>query len=85
MDLSYTTPPLETWISQFYKQLGIYVPEELDEQRIARSLGIYLFYKELPSMAYEFGRFKSITIDDRQKTLFTYTEGAFLSLAMPYP
>lgn len=69
MDLSYTPTPLETWISQFYKQLGITTPEELDEHRIARSLGIHLFYKEVPSMAYEFGRFKSITIDKRLPSL----------------
>ncbi|MGG4444800.1 ImmA/IrrE family metallo-endopeptidase [Brevibacillus fortis] len=69
MKLSYSSTPLEIWISQFYKQLGIYAPEELDEQRIARSLGIHLFYKEIPSMAYEFGRFKSITIDKRLSSL----------------
>lgn len=69
MKLAYSPTPLETWISHFYKQLGIKTPEELDEQRIARSLGIYLFYKEIPSMAYEFGRFKSITIDKRLPSL----------------
>ncbi|NRS15862.1 ImmA/IrrE family metallo-endopeptidase [Brevibacillus sp. HB1.4B] len=65
MKLFYTPTPLETWISHFYKQLGIKTPDELDEQRIARSLHIHLLYKEIPSMAYEFGRFKSITIDSR--------------------
>ncbi|GIO06273.1 hypothetical protein J31TS6_23010 [Brevibacillus reuszeri] len=65
----YSPTPLETWISHFYKQLGIKTPEKLDEQRIARSLNIHLFYKEIPSMAYEFGRFKSITIDKRLPTL----------------
>lgn len=61
----YSPTSLETWISHFYKQLGINAPEELDEQSIARSLNIHLLYKEIPSMAYEFGRFKSITIDKR--------------------
>lgn len=69
MKLSYTPTPLETWISHFYKQLRINTPEELDEQRIARSLNIHLLYKEIPSMAYEFGRFKSITIDKRLPSL----------------
>lgn len=69
MKLSYSPTPLETWISHFYKKLGIKTPDELDEQRIARSLGIHLFYKEIPSMAYEFGRFKSITIDNRLPSL----------------
>lgn len=52
MKLSYTPTPLETWISHFYRQLGIKTPEELDKQRIARSLGIHLFYKDITSMAY---------------------------------
>jgi len=65
MKLAYSPTPLETCISQFYKQLRILTPEELDEQRIARSLNIHLLYKEIPSMAYEIGRFKSITIDKR--------------------
>ncbi|MED2010907.1 ImmA/IrrE family metallo-endopeptidase [Brevibacillus borstelensis] len=65
MRRSYSPTPLETWISRFYKQLGITTPDELDEYRIARSLNIHLLYKEVPSMSYEFGRFKSITIDKR--------------------
>ncbi|WP_409174410.1 ImmA/IrrE family metallo-endopeptidase [Brevibacillus fortis] len=65
MKISYSPTPLEAWISHFYRQLGITSPVELDEQRIARSLDIYLIYKEIPSMAYELGRFKSITIDKR--------------------
>ncbi|MDC0760572.1 ImmA/IrrE family metallo-endopeptidase [Brevibacillus sp. AG] len=69
MKLSYSPTSLESWISHFYRKLGIKTPDELDEQRIARSLGIHLFYKEIPSMAYEFGRFKSITIDKRLPSL----------------
>jgi len=69
MKLSYSPTSLESWISHFYRNLGIKTPDELDEQRIARSLGIHLFYKEIPSMAYEFGRFKSITIDKRLPSL----------------
>jgi len=65
MKLSYSPSPLESWVTHFYKQLGIYSPEELDEHRIAKALDIYLFYKEVPSMAYELGRFKSITVDKR--------------------
>ena len=65
MIFSYSATPLETWISQFFRQLEIRTPEELDESRIATSLNIHLLYKDLPSMAYEIGRFKSITIDKR--------------------
>ncbi|WP_429844558.1 ImmA/IrrE family metallo-endopeptidase [Brevibacillus sp. FIR094] len=69
MKLSYSPTSLESWLSHFYRKLGIKTPDELEEQRIARSLGIHLFYKEIPSMAYEFGRFKSITIDKRLPSL----------------
>ncbi|MDT3416131.1 Zn-dependent peptidase ImmA (M78 family) [Brevibacillus aydinogluensis] len=64
---TYRPTPLEEWVSQFYCRLSIFHPEDLDETEIARSLGIYLFYKEAPCMSYEFGRFKSITIDKRLK------------------
>ncbi|WP_400162876.1 ImmA/IrrE family metallo-endopeptidase [Brevibacillus sp. TJ4] len=65
MKWSYSPTPLESWVSHFYKQLGIQSPEELDERRIAKSLNIHLIYKEIPSMSYELGRFRSITIDNR--------------------
>ncbi|WP_019123771.1 ImmA/IrrE family metallo-endopeptidase [Brevibacillus massiliensis] len=61
----YRPTPLETWVIDFYGRLGIVEPEDLDEAEIARVLHIYLFYKEVPSQAYENGRFKSITIDKR--------------------
>ncbi len=65
MKLTYSPTPLESWVSRFYKRLGIFQPDDLDERRIARALNIYLFYKAVPSMSYELGRFKSITIDKR--------------------
>ncbi|WP_342626535.1 ImmA/IrrE family metallo-endopeptidase [Brevibacillus massiliensis] len=61
----YSPTPLESWVSHFYEKLGISQPESLNEQRIARTLNIFLFYKEVPSMSYELGRFRSITIDKR--------------------
>jgi IrrE N-terminal-like domain len=65
LKLSYFPTSLESWVSYFYKSLGIYHPEDLDERRIARALNIFLVFKEVPSMSYEFGRFRSITIDRR--------------------
>ncbi|ARK32185.1 ImmA/IrrE family metallo-endopeptidase [Halalkalibacter krulwichiae] len=62
----YYPTPLETWIYILYKRLGIYLPSEIDEQVIAQKLGIYLYYKPIPSSSYENGRFKSITIDSRK-------------------
>lgn len=65
MFTAYRPTALETWVSQFYRRLRIYSPDQIDEQQIASALGIYLFYKDAPCMAYEIGRFKSITIDHR--------------------
>ena len=61
----YYPTPLEMWITTFYKRLGIFLPSEINEEAISQKLGIYLFYKNLPTNAYENGRFKSITIDIR--------------------
>lgn len=56
---------LEQWVSKFYFRFDIFSPEDIDERKICRALGIYLIYKESPCMSYEHGRFKSITIDTR--------------------
>lgn len=65
MKLKYSPTPLESWVSRFYLSLGIRRPDDLIESRIAKALNIFLMYKDVPSMSYELGRFKSITIDKR--------------------
>jgi hypothetical protein len=65
LKLTYSPTPLESWVSRFYLSLGIRRPNDLDESRIAKALNIFLVYKDVPSMSYEFGRFRSITIDKR--------------------
>lgn len=65
MKLKYSPTPLESWVSRFYLSLGIRRPNDLVEFRIAKALNIFLMYKDVPSMSYEFGRFRSITIDKR--------------------
>jgi hypothetical protein len=65
LKLTYSPTPLESWVSKFYLSLGIRRPNDLDESRIAKALNIFLMYKDVPSMSYEFGRFRSITIDKR--------------------
>lgn len=65
MKLTYSPTPLESWVSRFYLSLGIREPIDLVESRIAKALNIFLVYKDVPSMSYEFGRFRSITIDKR--------------------
>jgi hypothetical protein len=65
LKLTYSPTPLESWVSRFYLSLGIREPIDLVESRIAKALNIFLVYKDVPSMSYEFGRFRSITIDKR--------------------
>ncbi|UFJ42026.1 ImmA/IrrE family metallo-endopeptidase [Brevibacillus humidisoli] len=65
MLLFYRPTALEAWVVQFYRRLRIEQPEDLAETEIAHSLNIYLSYRDVPSLSYEMGRFKSITIDSR--------------------
>lgn len=65
MKYIYRPTALESWVSSFYRNLNIYTPEDLDEKTIAAALNIFLYRRELPPLAYEEGRFKSITIDCR--------------------
>jgi Zn-dependent peptidase ImmA (M78 family) len=60
----YTTTALEDWVTDFYKRLNIFTPKDINEQKIAYELRIFLRYKEENSF-YINGRFRSITIDSR--------------------
>ncbi len=63
--MTYHPTALEQWVVNFYRNLKIYDPKDIDEQSICRFLGIFLYYKDCPSMSFEQGKFKSITIDKR--------------------
>lgn len=63
--MKYYPTPLESWISKLYKSLGMYSPKDIDEKTIAHFFRIFLYYKEMKAIAYENGRFKSITLDSR--------------------
>lgn len=65
MKFVYQPTALESWVSRFYQNLNIYTPEDLEEEVIALALNIFLFRRDLSPLAYENGRFKSITIDCR--------------------
>lgn len=65
MKFVYQPTALESWVSRFYQNLNIYTPEDLEEEVIALALNIFLFRRDLSPIAYEKGRFKSITIDHR--------------------
>ncbi|RKD22587.1 peptidase [Ammoniphilus oxalaticus] len=65
MKVIYTPTHLEEWVSRLYLRQRIREPHDICEESICRFLDIFLFYKEAPSLAFESGRFKSITINSR--------------------
>jgi hypothetical protein len=68
MEIEYRTTALEDWVSNFYKRLKIYTPSDINEKKIAYNHCVYLNYREENSH-YINGRFKSITVDERQDPL----------------
>jgi Zn-dependent peptidase ImmA (M78 family) len=61
----YKITHLEQWIFEFYKSLEISSAYGMDLKKICFDLRVFLIYKEISSSCYEYGRFKSITLDDR--------------------
>jgi Zn-dependent peptidase ImmA (M78 family) len=59
--MNYQTSLLEDWIYQFYKQIGISSPGQLDFRVIADCLGIQLEFWEVSSRLYK----KKLIIDSR--------------------
>ncbi|MEK1833241.1 ImmA/IrrE family metallo-endopeptidase [Priestia megaterium] len=59
--MTYHTSLLEDWIEQLYQQIGIYHPEQLDYQTIAKKLNIKLKFRAISSRLYK----DVILIDDR--------------------
>jgi len=59
--MAYHTSLLEDWIEQLYQQIGIYHPEQLDYQTIAKKLNIKLKFRAISSRLYK----DVILIDDR--------------------
>ncbi|GAB1809788.1 ImmA/IrrE family metallo-endopeptidase [Priestia megaterium] len=51
--MNYQTSLLEDWIYQFYKQIGVYSPDQLDFPVIADCLGIQLEFWEVSSRLYK--------------------------------
>lgn len=63
MSYVYKPFPLDAWVSNFLKKMGIYTPEDIDETKIANDLRIYLIYTEMRSFAKVEGNFKLININ----------------------
>lgn len=63
---TYPTTALEDWVTDFYLRLNIYHPDQNDMQLIARRYRIFLHKKPLPSCHQIVGRYRGITIDNRE-------------------
>ncbi|BDG46397.1 ImmA/IrrE family metallo-endopeptidase [Parageobacillus sp. KH3-4] len=62
MTYVYKPLELETFVSKTYQQMGIFYPEQIDEDYIAAQLGIELVYSQHRSYSDEDGNFKMINI-----------------------
>ncbi|MGG0718367.1 ImmA/IrrE family metallo-endopeptidase [Robertmurraya massiliosenegalensis] len=63
MSHTYYPFPLDKWVSRLYKSIGIYNPEDIEERKIAKMLGIHLTYSDKRSFARDEGNFKLININ----------------------
>jgi Zn-dependent peptidase ImmA (M78 family) len=59
----YKQTDLEKWVGAFYAELGMRHAGDLREEAVADALGIDLVYRPCPSMRYEAGRYRCITIN----------------------
>ncbi|MGM0806475.1 MAG: ImmA/IrrE family metallo-endopeptidase [Bacillota bacterium] len=65
MRIIYFPTPLELWVSEKYKRMKMFKPEDICEEKIAWIYKIFYCKKPIPSNSYENGNFKIITIDSR--------------------
>lgn len=66
--ITYPTTALEDWVTLFMQRLQITVPEQIDENDIARKLHIFLHRKEQDPFYQVIGRYRGITVDIRERT-----------------
>ena len=66
LPLVYPATALEDWVINFYIRLGIYHPDQINEEYIARNHRIFLHKKPQPSNFQVVGRYQGITIDSRE-------------------
>jgi Zn-dependent peptidase ImmA (M78 family) len=63
----YRTTALEDWVTNFYINLNIKHPRQINEEYIARVYGIFINRWELPSKYLVNGRFRGVYIDKRKQ------------------
>lgn len=63
MSYIYKPFPLDLWVSNFYRRIGILTPGDINERAIARALRIQLTYSDKRCFATEDGDFRLININ----------------------
>ncbi|MEI2466627.1 ImmA/IrrE family metallo-endopeptidase [Niallia taxi] len=62
----YPTTALEDWVTNFYLRLNIQLPQEINEDNIAKEQRIFLHRKKIAPFYQIVGRYRGITIDIRE-------------------
>ncbi|WP_437831456.1 ImmA/IrrE family metallo-endopeptidase [Niallia taxi] len=62
----YQTTALEDWVTNFYIKLNIYLPQDINEDYIAREQKIFLHRKKIAPFYQVVGKYRGITIDIRE-------------------
>jgi Zn-dependent peptidase ImmA (M78 family) len=65
MKITYTQTYLEEFISNLYKNLGIFKPHQISEENIAAKLGIFFFRENGPAFHTRVGGIDAIYVDAR--------------------
>lgn len=63
---TFMTSALEDWVTNFYIRLKIYHPRQIKLEYIARVYEIFIHRKPIPSFYEVIGRYRGITIDNRE-------------------
>lgn len=62
---AYEKTPLENWIENRYKELGIKDPSQLNIFNLAEKFDIWVYFKEMTSRSFEMNELQTIIIDRR--------------------
>ena len=64
--MTYTYSHLEDWIENFYREIDITIPEQINFEYIAEMLGIRVYFKPVPSFSFKYyGKYR-IVLDERK-------------------
>jgi hypothetical protein len=65
---NYYTTALEDWVTNFYKRLRIFHPDQIKIEYIAKVYDIFIHKKPRPASYEVIGRYRGITLDNREES-----------------